>query len=60
MTELLGYQIHKHSLEVIHVSVVEIINTINQHSYCMAKRDAAFETAFQAYEILLPDGVCKV
>jgi N-acetylglucosaminyldiphosphoundecaprenol N-acetyl-beta-D-mannosaminyltransferase len=57
MTQLLGYHIHNNSLEAIDVSAVTIINTINPHSYCMAKRDGAFETALQASDVLLPDGV---
>jgi N-acetylglucosaminyldiphosphoundecaprenol N-acetyl-beta-D-mannosaminyltransferase len=34
-----------------------IINTINPHSYCVAKRDKAFKEALQQSDFLLPDGV---
>src|SRR5690606_14496530 len=34
-----------------------IINTINPHSYCVAKKDAAFKKALQQSDLLLPDGI---
>jgi N-acetylglucosaminyldiphosphoundecaprenol N-acetyl-beta-D-mannosaminyltransferase len=34
-----------------------IINTLNPHSYCVAKRDKAFKEALQQSDFLLPDGV---
>ena len=34
-----------------------IINTINPHSYCVAKKDKAFKEALQQSDFLLPDGV---
>ena len=33
-----------------------IINTINPHSYCIAKKDHKFRDALKASDILLPDG----
>lgn len=34
-----------------------IINTINPHSYCVAKNDEKFKTALQSSDILIPDGI---
>jgi N-acetylglucosaminyldiphosphoundecaprenol N-acetyl-beta-D-mannosaminyltransferase len=34
-----------------------IINTLNPHSYCMARKDPAFETALQDSDRLVPDGI---
>lgn len=34
-----------------------IVNTINPHSYCVAKKDNAFKEALQQGDFLLPDGV---
>lgn len=35
----------------------KIINTINPHSYCIAKKDNKFKEALKSSDILLPDGV---
>ena len=34
-----------------------IINTINPHSYCVAKKDAIFRGSLQQSDLLIPDGV---
>ena len=34
-----------------------IINTINPHSYCVAKKDALFRQILQKSDFLLPDGI---
>jgi N-acetylglucosaminyldiphosphoundecaprenol N-acetyl-beta-D-mannosaminyltransferase len=34
-----------------------IVNTINPHSYCVAKKDKAFKEALQQSDFLLPDGI---
>lgn len=34
-----------------------VINTINPHSYCIAKRDDEFKSALMTSDYLLPDGV---
>jgi len=34
-----------------------VINTINPHSYCEAKKDEVFAQALRASDILLPDGI---
>jgi len=34
-----------------------IINTINPHSFCVAKKDAEFKKALQQSDVLLPDGI---
>lgn len=37
-----------------------LINTINQYSFCIAKKDVAFKKALQQSDILLPDGMAVV
>ncbi len=34
-----------------------IINTINPHSYCIAKKDSVFKRALTEADVLLPDGI---
>lgn len=34
-----------------------VINTINPHSYCVAKNDAMFRLALQQSDLLIPDGI---
>jgi len=57
MSLLLGYNIHRDSLESIDLNKTKVINTINPHSYCMAKNDKLFKTALKKSDILLPDGI---
>ena len=54
---LLGYKIFKSNLESIDFSMNKIINTINPHSYCIAKQDMQFKQALLSSDILLPDGI---
>ena len=34
-----------------------VINTINPHSYCVAKKDSEFENSLISCDILIPDGI---
>ena len=54
---LLGYKIFKSNLDSIDFSKNKIINTINPHSYCIAKQDMQFKQALLSSDILLPDGI---
>ena len=54
--KLLGYTITR-SFPQLPVADKTIVNTINPHSYCVAKQDSDFETALLASDVLLPDGV---
>ena len=54
---LLNYNITKQSLNQIDFGSNRIINTINPHSYCIAKQDLQFKQALSSSDILLPDGV---
>ena len=51
------YNIYKSDLEQIDFSTSKVITTINPHSYCVAKKDQAFEEALKISDILLPDGI---
>lgn len=44
------------SLDTIQFNNKTIINTINPHSYCEARKDALFKEALQQSDVLLPDG----
>ena len=54
---ILGYKIYEHTLKSIDFDKNKIINTINPHSYCVAKQDLQFKQALSSSDILLPDGV---
>ncbi|QYH38976.1 WecB/TagA/CpsF family glycosyltransferase [Algoriphagus sp. NBT04N3] len=53
---LLGYKI-KLELPSLDNSTILIINTINPHSYCVAKKDKDFSLALTSSDYLIPDGV---
>jgi len=57
-TKIAGYDIFSDSLDCIKVECNRktIINTINAHSYIVAKKDTKFKKALQESDILLPDG----
>lgn len=57
MSTLLGYNVHATSLESIDLNNIKIINTINPHSYCVAKQDPVFMEALKQSDVLLPDGI---
>ena len=54
---MLGYKIFNSNLESIDFSKNRVINTINPHSYCVAKQDLQFKQALLSSDILLPDGI---
>jgi len=54
---LFDYNIYSSSLETINFKHVKLINTINPHSYCIAKEDKVFEQALKSSDLLLPDGI---
>ncbi|MDC3070891.1 WecB/TagA/CpsF family glycosyltransferase [Bacteroidota bacterium] len=54
---ILGYDIFSNKLEDINLEKKLIINTINPHSYCIAKKDEVFQQALKSSDILLPDGI---
>ncbi len=54
--ELLGYNITSHFPQ-FPTSRKNIINTINPHSYCVARKDDDFKEALQKSDYLLPDGI---
>lgn len=60
MVPLLNYSIFNGSLKQIGFTQKTLINTINQYSYCIAEKDAAFKTALKGSDILLPDGMAIV
>ena len=55
--KLAEYNIFSYSLKSIDLVNNKVINTINPHSYCVAKRDLQFKEALLSSDILLPDGV---
>jgi N-acetylglucosaminyldiphosphoundecaprenol N-acetyl-beta-D-mannosaminyltransferase len=54
---ILSNKVFTASLSEINIEKRCIINTINPHSYCVAKKDKKFEEALMCSDILLPDGV---
>ena len=54
---LQNYKIYSDDINTINISnKKKIINTINAHSYIVAKKDKAFNQALSTSDILLPDG----
>lgn len=51
------YKIFNSNLDLVDFSKNKIINTINPHSYCIAKQDMQFKQALLSSDILLPDGI---
>lgn len=58
-TSILGYDVFSDSLDKINIpkNGKLVINTINPHSYVVAKKDKLFQVALQNSDILLPDGI---
>lgn len=57
---LMGYTLFNGSLNQIRFTKKMLINTINQYSFCIAEEDAAFKTALQDSDLLMPDGMAIV
>ncbi len=57
VSNCIGYSVFAGSLCDLHESAKTVVNTINQYSYCMAEKDAKFQKALKASDILLPDGI---
>lgn len=55
---IMGYDIFVGSLSEINITSSKnmIINTINPHSYIVAKKNLLFQTALKRSDLLLPDG----
>lgn len=55
---LFSYRVTKVNLDIFVLPTQKtIINTINPHSYCVAKSDETFQEALQGSDILLADGI---
>ena len=54
---VMGYPLLRESLTQIEIGEQkQVINTLNPHSYILAKSDQPFEEALRASDLLLPDG----
>jgi N-acetylglucosaminyldiphosphoundecaprenol N-acetyl-beta-D-mannosaminyltransferase len=56
-TSFLGYEIFTGKKEFFSSGVKGVVNTLNPHSYILARKDPAFSKALKASAWLLPDGV---
>jgi N-acetylglucosaminyldiphosphoundecaprenol N-acetyl-beta-D-mannosaminyltransferase len=56
MPEIFGFRISNSCLNEFYYSK-KIINTINPHSYYIAKKDIIFKQALLTADVLLPDGI---
>ena len=54
---LLGYSVFSGNREFFADGVSGVINTINPHSYVLARKDGQFRDALMAADVLIPDGV---
>lgn len=57
LKHLINHKIYDSHLSSIGIELPCIINTINSHSYCEAKKDKTFANALLSSDLLLPDGV---
>jgi N-acetylglucosaminyldiphosphoundecaprenol N-acetyl-beta-D-mannosaminyltransferase len=57
---LLDFRVYKNNLIEIPLGQKMLINTINQYSFCIAQKDAAFKRALLGSDILLADGMAIV
>ncbi|WP_299583616.1 WecB/TagA/CpsF family glycosyltransferase [uncultured Sunxiuqinia sp.] len=57
---LLGYPVYCQDLSAMPQNQKLIINTLNGHSYTVAKKDKIFSHALRTSDILLPDGISVV
>lgn len=56
--DCLGYPVYSQQrLDDLLLKDKLVVNTINPHSYCVAKKDKSFFRALQFSDILLPDGI---
>lgn len=53
----LDYRIYNGDLNDLNFNEKTVVNTLNQYSYCIAKRDIEFQKSLYASDILLPDGI---
>jgi N-acetylglucosaminyldiphosphoundecaprenol N-acetyl-beta-D-mannosaminyltransferase len=56
LTQLIHHRVFSAQLSSIRIDEKCIINTINPHSYCEAKKDDLFHKAILNSDVLLPDG----
>jgi len=57
---LLDFRVYKNNLFEIPFGQKTLINTINQYSFCIAQKEAAFKRALLGSDILLADGMAIV
>lgn len=56
LKEIVSHKVYKTPLSELVIKGACIINTINPHSYCEAKKDVDFKEALLNSDVLLPDG----
>ncbi len=56
LKEIINNKIYSYPLKHLVLTDKCIINTINPHSYCVAKRDKVFAEVLMKSDVLLPDG----
>jgi N-acetylglucosaminyldiphosphoundecaprenol N-acetyl-beta-D-mannosaminyltransferase len=54
---LLDFSAYSNNLQQLDLSKKTLINTINQYSFCIAQKDAAFKKALQGAVVLFLFGV---
>ncbi|MWW25904.1 WecB/TagA/CpsF family glycosyltransferase [Algibacter lectus] len=56
LKDLVDNKVYTNPISEISIDNKSIINTINPHSYCEAKKDSEFTKALLSSDVLLPDG----
>src|SRR5690606_35605517 len=55
--QIMGYRVQTALGDLVPKGEKIIVNTLNPHSYCVAKKDKAFAKALSSADVLLPDGI---
>lgn len=50
-------KVYLETLNDLNLSTTRVINTLNPHSYCVAKKDPLFQEALNSSDVLMPDGI---
>lgn len=56
-TNVCGFPVYNLTLQDIDLNQKTLINTINQYSYVVSRKDPAFKDALMGSDVLLPDGI---
>ena len=57
MISILGYEIYTGSKQIFADGLTGVVDTLNPHSFILARKDIIFHDALESADLLIPDGV---